>query len=724
MKKIKNLVIGGIQNKIFNLVLFTILAIMVIYGIVIVHQSNRLSVIVSETNEKQAASLGSISESTMTSVIESSLSRSTRLEACIADDLFEHLIDEVNLMWDYADKLYADPGIYPDAEVSPPQAYMDGRLYTQLMTEEGVDLNAAAVAADAALIGNMSGLLESLYSSEDQINACFIGTENGIMLISDEVAGTKINDDGSPITFPIRERPWYAGAAGSGETFMTELYADGFTGSLGLTCSRPVYDPSGRLKAVVGADLFLGSMQEAVEGSREGGSFICVINDTGHVVFSPETEGIFKPSDIGSSDDLRNSPDAELAAFVRDAMAGETDVRLVSTSQGEFYMAGAPMESVGWAVISLVAREAAEQPTVTMQERYAEINEAAMERYEHSVKSGRTMILASMMIMTVLAIASALILAGRIVSPINRMAEAARQISGDDPVFKMEDAYRTGDEIEILADSFVELSARTRRYVQDITQITAEKERISTELNVASQIQADMLPSIYPAYPDRDEFDLYAAMDPAREVGGDFFDFFLIDDDHLVLVMADVAGKGVPAALFMVIAKTLIKNRAQMGGSPSEILGYVNDQLCDGNESNMFVTVWMAIVELSTGEVRASNAGHEHPAIRHEGGGFEFVIYRHSPALAVMEGMKFEEHSFTLVPGDSLFVYTDGLCEATNAREELFGGDRAIEALNREPGAEPRRILDNVSAAVNEFVGVAEQFDDLTMLCMTYYGKK
>jgi sigma-B regulation protein RsbU (phosphoserine phosphatase) len=231
-----------------------------------------------------------------------------------------------------------------------------------------------------------------------------------------------------------------------------------------------------------------------------------------------------------------------------------------------------------------------------------------------------------------------------------------------------------------------------------------------------------MLPRIFPAFPDRNEFDLFATMHPAKEVGGDFYDFFLVDDDHIALVMADVSGKGVPAALFMVIAKTLIKNRAQLGESPAEVLKNVNEQLCEGNEAELFVTVWLAIIEISTGKGVAANAGHEHPTICRANGQYELVEYRHSPAVATMEGVRFREHEFQLNPGDRLFVYTDGVPEATNARDVLFGNERMLAALNLNPAASPEELLHNVRAAIDAFVGDAPQFDDITMLGFHYIG--
>ena len=287
-----------------------------------------------------------------------------------------------------------------------------------------------------------------------------------------------------------------------------------------------------------------------------------------------------------------------------------------------------------------------------------------------------------------------------------------------------EEKFRYDDEMQWLANSFSDMTRRIEQYIAEVAQVTAEKERIGAELSIATQIQADMLPRIFPAFPERDDLDIYATMDPAKEVGGDFYDFFLIDKDHIGLVMADVSGKGVPAALFMVIAKTLIKNRALLGESPAKILENVNSQLCDGNEAELFVTVWLAVIDLTTGKGVAANAGHEHPVIRRKDGKYELVIYRHSPAVATMDGVRFREHEFELAPGDSLFVYTDGVPEATNAYDELFGSDRMVDALNENPDAAPDELLVTVRRRIDEFVGDAPQFDDITMLGFVYRGKE
>ena len=249
-----------------------------------------------------------------------------------------------------------------------------------------------------------------------------------------------------------------------------------------------------------------------------------------------------------------------------------------------------------------------------------------------------------------------------------------------------------------------------------------ESSRLETELTMASSIQADMLPSIYPAFPERPEFDIYASMDPAKEVGGDFYDFFLVDDDHLCLVMADVSGKGVPAALFMMASKIIIASHAKLGKTPAEILTDTNAAICSNNREEMFVTVWLGILELSTGKLTAANAGHEYPVLRKANGQFELVKDKHGFVIGGMEGMRYKQYELQMDPGSKLFLYTDGVPEATDAHGELFGTDRMLDALNIDASVEPKNILKQVRSSVDGFVKEAEQFDDLTMLCVEYRG--
>ena len=250
----------------------------------------------------------------------------------------------------------------------------------------------------------------------------------------------------------------------------------------------------------------------------------------------------------------------------------------------------------------------------------------------------------------------------------------------------------------------------------------AERERIEGELQMASRIQSGMLPHEFPPFPERKEFDIFASMEPAKEIGGDFYDYFFVDDDHLCIVIADVSGKGVPAALFMMVSKAILQSVGGMCSSAGEIMSKANETICSNNPEEMFVTVWIGILEISTGKLKAANAGHEYPVIRQPGGKFELLKDKHGFVVGGMNGVRYREYEVQLEPGAKFFVYTDGVPEATDANDNMFGADRMVDALNRDPEAPPEKVLENVRAAVNEFVKDAEQFDDLTMLCLEYHS--
>ena len=283
--------------------------------------------------------------------------------------------------------------------------------------------------------------------------------------------------------------------------------------------------------------------------------------------------------------------------------------------------------------------------------------------------------------------------------------------------------YRYGyGEVSTLTRTCINMVDEIDDYTENLQKVTAERQRIGTELDVASNIQRDMLPSIFPPFPDRCEVDLFASMDPAKEVGGDFYDFYLIDHDHLALTIADVSDKGVPASLFMVISKTLLQNHAQTGGSPKEIMTYVNHQLCQNNESFMFCTAWLGILNLTNGRLIASNAGHEYPAIRRADGQFELMKDVHDPPLGVRDGLRFKEYEMTLYPGDCLFQYTDGVTEAINQKEELFGDKRLVMTLNANKDRPPKELIEEMHEAIRNFSKGVPQSDDITMLCVQFLG--
>ena len=300
-----------------------------------------------------------------------------------------------------------------------------------------------------------------------------------------------------------------------------------------------------------------------------------------------------------------------------------------------------------------------------------------------------------MLVLTAIFVASMIFVSNKLIaSPIRKLSSAAK--------LQMEEDMNT--------------------YIRELVTMTSENERISAELSLANRIQTGMIPHIFPAFPERSEFNIYASMNPAKEVGGDFYDFFLIDEDHLAIVMADVSGKGIPAALFMMASKIILQSFAMLGKSAAEILTKTNEAICANNQEEMFVTVWLGILEISSGKVTAANAGHEYPVVRNADGSFELFRDRHGFVIGGMDGLQYKDYELQLQPGSKLFVYTDGVTEATDSNGDMFGTDRMVKALNSDASAGPEKLLKNVRNAVNDFVKDAEQFDDLTMLCLEYLG--
>ena len=317
-----------------------------------------------------------------------------------------------------------------------------------------------------------------------------------------------------------------------------------------------------------------------------------------------------------------------------------------------------------------------------------------------------------------------LYLGRRLLHPLQIITKEASRFASENVMRdeKLSSVIKNRDEIGQLAGAIDQMEEQIQSYVEKITFITAEEEKMKTELSLAARIQLEALPGNFPAFPERNEFDIYASMKPAKDVGGDFYDFFLVDDDHLCLVIADVSGKGIPAALFMMVSRTILANIAMMGMSPREVLEKTNDAICANNNEEMFVTVWLGILEISTGKVTAANAGHEYPVLKKPGRDFEILIDKHGFVVGGMENVKYKEYEFNMEPGAMLFLYTDGLPEATNKEETMFGVELMMDALNESLDLSPKEILDHMKERVDGFVGSAPQFDDLTMLSLEYFG--
>ena len=312
----------------------------------------------------------------------------------------------------------------------------------------------------------------------------------------------------------------------------------------------------------------------------------------------------------------------------------------------------------------------------------------------------------------------------RLINPLKKIAKETQRFSENEelPAEKLHLSVNLNNELGRLAYEVDKMEEKIVNDVQEIMRITSEKNRVMAELDLARKIQDNVLPKISAGFPGRKEFTINASMKPAKEIGGDLYDFFFIDDDHFAIVMADVSGKGIPAALFMMISKILIKNRCMKGGEPNEILEDINNVICVNNREDMFVTVWIGILEISSGIVTAANAGHEYPILCQAGGNFELFKDPHGFVIGGMENMKYKTYRFRMEKDSVLFIYTDGVTEAVNSKNEQYGMGRLLKALDEAEDRNPDSLIEGVTNDIESFVENANQFDDTTMLSVHYFG--
>ncbi|MBG0788915.1 MAG: SpoIIE family protein phosphatase [Desulfovibrionaceae bacterium] len=314
-------------------------------------------------------------------------------------------------------------------------------------------------------------------------------------------------------------------------------------------------------------------------------------------------------------------------------------------------------------------------------------------------------------------------LATRITRPLCNLTSSANEMASgnldaDVPV------AASRDEVGELTASFLTMRESLKGYIANLTETTAAKERIESELRIAHDIQMGILPKLFPAFPERKEFDVYASIEPAKEVGGDLYDFFFLDDDHFCFLVGDVSGKGVPAAFFMAVTKTLLKVVAERDFDPGVVLAKVNDDLAEDNEACMFVTLFLAVIDIDSGETRYASAGHNPPLLLPADGPCEWVPPLNELVAGVMEGTSYTTKTMRMNPGDTLFIYTDGVTEAMDKDNNLYSEDRLMEEVNQCGGRSAESIIRTVAASIKAFTGGAEQSDDITMLAMQYLGSR
>lgn len=715
----KNMSLG---SRILRAMTALVIGMLLVAGIIFTFTTNKASKQMALSNKQLNETIENISSAYMADLSQNQILELASGKAEIADKIFSEFKQGVSIAAAAAEQIYSNPELYSPRTVALPDPENDGTLSAQVLYSASIDPEDPEIKEELALIGNVQDVLMAVNASQDNMASLYVASESGFMVQADYISAKKYDLFGNLMPLEAKYRPWYIGASTTGKPFFTAVTKDAHTPRLAIMCGVPVY-AHGKLKGVAGAGMYLDDMEELVQSVDMGGSSkACILNKSGKVLFSTYETGTLAA--VANAKDIRMSEDTAIATLAQKAVSGETGTTLVNLDGTPSYAAYAPMKTVGWSLIVFLAQEEVEEPIDKLLASLDSMTDASLHRTLNYIRNARFLLLMLLGLSVVVALAVSAKLSNRIVKPIQLLTSKVKTMQGDELDFTWD--LNTGDETQTLTEAFQSLTGRMKQYIHEKEVITAEKERISTEMSVASKIQTSMLPSTFPPFPDCTEFDIYALMDPAREVGGDFYDFFLVDDDHLCLVIADVSGKGVPAALFMMASKIILQNCSQLMMSPAEILTRTNETICQNNSEEMFLTVWVGILELSTGRLKAANAGHEYPFIKKPDGMFEMLRDKHGFIIGGMEGLTYKEYELTLEPGSKIFVYTDGVPEALskNGGEDMFGLNRIGSALNENPDATPKQLILNVREKLETFAKDAEQFDDITMLCVEYNGQK
>ena len=635
------------------------------------------------------------SEDALITQMEQNLYNIVTDKAELADIQLEGYAGYIQDFSSYIHKLYLNPSAYLKKEVLPPNPENKG-TYSLQRALTGTDISLEEINDEMGLLGNLEQVWDPVITANSEIiTTIYIGTESGFMISYDAYAAEDSEGNYEEAYYDYFATEWYQEAKHAEKAVFTDLYVDYYGRGLMISCVAPFYDADDNFAGVVGMDIRMTDLHRSVIDinlGEEASAFL--VDNTGDVIGSPEQlenghgfESIYKE---------RNP--AHVAA--KKIMSGEKGIYL--TEDGIYY-AYTPVKTADWKFCVEIPKSVVLKPVSAVTQ---------------NIQS--TIIVFGLFFAIIILLVVAIVdrFSKRLTDPLLALGRDVKTISGGNLDYRAQ--VRCNDEIGDLAGEFNQMTASLKQYIHDFTAVVAEKERIGAELDIATHIQSSMLPCIFPAFPERKEIDIYATMNPAKEVGGDFYDFFMVDDRHLAIVMADVSGKGVPAALFMVIGKTLIKDHTQPGRNLGEVFTEVNNILCESNSEGLFITAFEGVLDMVTGEFRFVNAGHEMPYICKKDGNYEVYKIRAGFVLAGMEGIRYREGCVQLEPGDKIFQYTDGVTEATDIKNKLYGMDRLTSILNRNVDKTPRELLPEVKKDIDAFVGDAPQFDDITMLCLEY----
>ncbi|MCD7836896.1 MAG: SpoIIE family protein phosphatase [Lachnospiraceae bacterium] len=643
-------------------------------------------------------------------------------KASLIEEKFESVIACVNGIAQAAETIYQNPSAYPDRAV--PLPVKDSReLAAQLLYSQRIEFNDKQL-TELYKLGNLQELLVQYNANNNMISSTYLATASGWMLQADYIAYSKYSGASElPDFYEADERQWYQKAllAEEGECVYTDVMEDIHNGGDCIVCARAVY-LDGEIVAVAGVGSYLNTVNEAVINTVIGeNGYAFLVNEKGQIMVSGAKDGE-SAANAEDNFDLRESKNTELAEAAACMVKGESGLSLLTLDGKKVYIAYAPLEKLGWSFVTVMDIEEVIAPAEESRQEILEYTDTVAIQQDSAIRRSIYLFLIIVLITAVLIGAVSTMFAGGLTEPIRRLTAEVSGIGGGSLDRRI--CINTGDEVEALGNAFNDMAVQLQQYIANLKAATAEKEKIRAELSLGARIQADMLPDSGHAMRRHERFALCASMMPARSVGGDFYDFFMNDEEHLSFLIADVSGKGIPASLFMVVAITLFRSSLASSETLEEAVTRVNESLCAGNKNGMFVTAWAGVLTLSSGVLTYVNAGHNPPLLGNRKKGYEYLKNRGGFVLAGMEGMTYRQNELKLEPGDIIFLYTDGVTEANDENGCLYGEARLQALMNRCMETKPEKLMEIVRNDIQDFQGSAEQFDDITMLMLKFTGQE
>lgn len=724
---------SAFAGKLTGMILLATMAAIALSTIVCVYALRR----VHDEAKNESISFGmdamSKSREALLASFRDNVSNTVRDKANIASWNLYTYMEDVEYLSMYAEEILEDTGKFIKKDISLIEKIPIGyrKLFLTLCDEdvkyESFDQ------AKAGYLANIEDIARSMADRHSEIIAIYIATEDGLMLTYDENLSSTGQGIANTKYYDYKNTEWYRlGMKKSTLPVFTERYKDGFGRGDVVTCVAPFCYKNGDIAGCVALDVkALDIYTPIVDMGANETETAFIVDDKGTILM--EKDGYHDADDMVTIFDSEKHPDLfEISDMIgKDEKNGAVFWTDPETME-EYLFAFAEIEYTNLKLVIKSPVSSVLGPIDNLDNEIQQNTELMNKSIENTIVSMLGLCFLLFFVLSIISVYIAGKVSYNLSDPLRVLSEDMKKISLGN--LKYRTLVYTNDEIGSLAVSFNNMAESLEKYQADMKEAVSREEHTAMELSLATDIQAHMLPVNFSEFTEGRNFDLYATMTPAKEVAGDFYDFFRIDDDNIVLVIADVSGKGVPAALFMVVSKTMIKNAALSGiyDGPASILSKVNDLLCEGNEDDMFVTVWLGILTISTGEMVSACAGHEYPVFYRKGKGFILEKDSHGIPMGGMTGIYYKECTWKLDPGDMLFLYTDGLPEAINSEEEQFGTDRMLEALekgidlsaqNGEAGydrAGLKELLRQVRRQVDDFVGDTPQFDDMTMLCLKY----